>query len=126
MRDTSPWIEFHAGAREHGKILDLSTYLHVPYAHAAGLMACLWASPYAIAHEGNLQGCSDAYVASLAKWHGEANGFVSYLKQARLVDEDMRIHDYQLHGTRILRDARERVAKCRRDQARKQRKRSVT
>ena len=111
MRDQTPWIEFHAGVRENSKIGVLASSLQIPYAHAVGLMGCLWASPHAINHDGNLTGCTDAFIAGLAKWEGSINGFVGYLKAAKLLDADLRLHDYSLHGTKMLRDARARKDK---------------
>ena len=113
MRDQTPYIEVHAGAREHRKIAQFAALLNVPYAHALGALVALWASPYTMNHRGNLAGCDDAYIASLAKWEGPVNGFVGYLKTSQLLDDDMAIHDYPLHGTRLLEAARARVNKCR-------------
>ena len=122
MRDQTPYIEFHAGAREHHKIVKLAESLQVSYAHAVGLMACLWSSPHAMNHNGSLASCSNEFIASLAKWEGAVNGFVEYLQEAKLLDQDRTIHDYGLHGTRLLVSARARVQKFRANKAMKRHK----
>lgn len=113
MRDSSPWIELHSGVREHHKITMLSEILKIEYAHAVGLMACLWSSPYAMTHEGCFNGCTNAFLKKVALWNGDANIFVDALKKSKLLDSSNIIHDYDLHGQRLLISSRNRMKRFR-------------
>ena len=113
------WIEFHAALWQFWKVERLAAKLQIPYAHALGVLGCLWTWAATNKTDGDLSKFSDAELASAAKWHGSVNGFVRYLKDCEWMDADGRLHDWAQHGTRILQESR------RKQQAYRDRKKAV-
>ena len=107
------WIEFHTGLWNHWKVNRLAKKLDISYPHALGLVSCLWTWAVDNAENGNLSHFTDEEIAKGCRWIGEASGFFSYLIECQLVDENKRIHDWDKHGIRILKEARRRKAESR-------------
>ena len=100
------WIEYHAKLRDFWKVKRLSDRLQIPYAHALGLVSCLWTWAADNKPDGKLDKFTDSELAEAAKWTGEINGFVRYQKECELMDADGRIHDWEQHGIRVLEESR--------------------
>jgi hypothetical protein len=104
----SLWIEYHTNLWEFWKVKRLALKLSIPYAHALGLVSCLWVWTATNKADGNLTKFSDAEIADAARWGGEVNGFVGYLKECELLDADGKLHDWDKHGLRVILESRRR------------------
>lgn len=116
------WIEYRKALRDHVKVRRLAGALSIPYAHALGLVSCLWLWAIDNASDGNLNPFSDEELAYAAKWDGAVNGFRTHLTEIRWLDPDGRLHDWEKHGTRLLREAKTRTAVWRRRQQHRKKK----
>ena len=103
------WIQVSVSARTHHKIRHLAELLHVKQVLALGYMVSLWLWAAEEASDGNLKNLRDADVAYGAQYEGkDVNNFVESLKIARLVDRNGRIHNWERHGIKLLKAAREK------------------
>ena len=100
------WIEYHLTLREFWKVQRLADLLQIPYAHALGLVSCLWVWAAANQGDGNLARFSDQEIARAARWEGSVNGFRGYLVQSELLDKDGKVHRWDRYGTRVLGESR--------------------
>lgn len=101
------WIEYHDALRDFWKIERLAHILQVPYAHALGLLSCLWLWAVKNARDGKLKHFTDLEVAKAARWEGNAEGFKEHLRICKLIDRGTdRLHDWSEYGTRMLEESR--------------------
>lgn len=107
------WIEFHAGLWNHWKIQRLASKLQIPYAHALGMVSCLWTWTVTNSREGDLSRFTDPEVAAAMRSETPINGIKETLQQCELVDQDGHLHDWKNHGTRLLDQAKQRMEKYR-------------
>ena len=109
------WIEYHLTLREFWKVQRLADLLQIPYAHALGLVSCLWVWTAANQGDGNLARFNDQEIARAARWEGTVNGFRGYLVQSELLDKDGKLHQWDRYGTRVLTQARMRKAEWKKE-----------
>ena len=102
------WIEFHTSLRDHWKIDRLKDALNIPYAHALGLIGCVWTWAATQAQNGDLSRFTDAEISRAARWEGRWDGFKNVLKSCGLLDDKEKINDWHKHGIRILKSSRKR------------------
>ena len=109
------WIEYHQDLWNLWKIERLAAKLGVTYAHALGLISCLWTWAISNARDGSLKDFTDDEIASACRWTGNHAGNIrKLLIECELVDGDTgRIHDWESHGLRLLNRARERTREWR-------------
>ena len=107
------WIEYRKALRDHVKVHRLAKLMEIPYPYALGLVSCLWLWAVDNATHGDLSSFTDEEIAYAAKLDGPVNGFRKHLMAVRFLDSSGRLHDWDKHGTRVLRTANERVKKAR-------------
>lgn len=102
------WIEYHAALWSFWKVDRLAEKLRIPYPHALGVLSCLWTWAANNKPDGNLKKFSDTEIAHACRWDGVVNGLIGDLKTCELIDQDGMLHDWKDHGTRVLRQSRDK------------------
>lgn len=87
---------------------------------AAGMLVSLWLWAAQNATDGDLSECSDRAIAEAAEFKRKPSLFVEALMQAKLLDEDRKLHDWDEYATLLIdceerqkEQTRKRVAKHR-------------
>lgn len=107
------WIEFHTRLRDHWKIDRLKDALKIPYAHALGLVGCLWTWAAENAQNGNLSKFADSEICRATRYEGQPDGFKDILIKCELLDKNGYIHDWKAHGLKLLLSSIKRQKKYR-------------
>mgnify|MGYP001612916451 CR=1 FL=1 len=107
------WIEYHEQLRDHWKVHRLSNQLKIPYAHALGLLSCLWTWAVSNARDGDLGRFREEEISRAATWSGSAKEFLTSLIETGWLDEGNLIHDWDLYGVRLLENLKKRMKRHR-------------
>ena len=114
------WIEYHEALWDFWKVKRLALRLEISYPHALGLLSCLWLWAVRNAKTGVLKKFGNDELAAGARWSGTSqNDGVGLFTKALLIECELldqrteKLHDWDLHGTRLLDAARQRVKKHR-------------
>lgn len=97
------WIESHQELADHPKTWRLADQLDLNLPQSVGHLHLLWwwAADYA-AETGDLNPYTDREIARAAKWDGEPGAFVAALVEARWLDPDRTLHDWEQHAGRLI------------------------
>src|SRR5689334_24536172 len=88
------WIKSHDEVGEHPKTLRLAAELHIPIAHAVGLLHLLWHFTLRYSwRKGDLKSFGDAAIAHSCRWGGEPTVFIEALRKSGFLD-GYKIHDW--------------------------------
>lgn len=123
------WIEAHQELRNHPKAKHLAALLGIPKAQAIGHLFMLWWWAVDYATDGYVGRYPDAVIADGAEWDGDPACFVQALREARWLDPDGKLHDWEQYAGRLIerREAnRQRVAEWRRKRSEQARRASGT
>jgi len=112
------WIELHQTLPSHRKIKKLKRRLKIKTPQAVGHVAMLWLWAIDNAPDGDLSQVDPEDIAEACEWPKDAEGFVAALKEAGLIDEDMRLHDWDEYAGRLADQRENRRKKDRERQAR--------
>ena len=99
------WIEVHEGLLRHHKVIELADRLNVHRTSATGHMVALWLWALVNAPDGDLSARSPRAIATGAEWDGDADVFVTALKEAGFLDTTggaVHIHDWQEYAGRLM------------------------
>ena len=107
------WIEYHQELWDHRKVRRLATELQISYPQALGHLSCLWCYCAGQAKNGNLRRFSASEIGHATRYEGDADTLVAALKNSELLDRDNQVHDWKLHGLRLLKLSRNRVRRHR-------------
>ena len=121
-----PWIQVYSNLIRHPKVTNLADNLGLtskdvgPNVIAAGMLVSLWLWAAQNATDGDLSECSDRAIAEAAEFKRKPSLFVEALMQAKLLDEDRKLHDWDEYATLLIdyeerqrEQTRQRVAKHR-------------
>lgn len=108
------WIEVHQTLPTHRKIKKLKRLLKIKTPQAVGHVVMLWLWSIDNAPDGDLSPADIEDIAEAAEWSGNAEKFVSALKDVGFVDDDMKLHDWGEYAGRLM-DQREERRKKERD-----------
>lgn len=121
-----PWIQVYSNLIRHPKVTNLADNLGLtskdvgPNVIAAGMLVSLWLWAAQNATDGDLSECSDRAIAEAAEFKRKPSLFVEALMQAKLLDEDRKLHDWDEYATLLIdcedrqrEKTRQRVAKHR-------------
>ena len=104
------WIEYHDALWDFWKVNRLAKAIDIPYAHALGLISCLWT--WAVRNQpcGILKRFTDDEIADAMRWTGKRPiPAKRFLINSELLDKKTEeLHDWNKHGLRLLNQARER------------------
>ena len=106
------WIEFHVALRDHYKVTRLAKLLGIKYTEALGTLGCLWTWASVNRREGDLTKIEPDEIAHACRWDGEPDKLIKALQRAEFLDE-LKIHDWNDHGLRLLNNARDRMKEYR-------------
>ena len=110
------WIEYHDTLWDFWKIQRLSLKLHVSYAHALGVVSCLWLWAVRNARDGTLKRFTDQELAEAARWDGKPRFTKALLIECGLLDRGThKLHEWEQYGTRLLDASRARQRRHRHD-----------
>src|SRR3989338_3214350 len=114
------WIELDTSLLGHPKVSRLSALLKIKHGYSIGLVASLylWTAIYA-EETGDLTKFSPFEIKTGLHWHRDAKQLIEALTTAGFLDkrEDrLMVHDWTKHGTRLLRQSRERQRRHREKQ----------
>jgi len=111
------WIELHEEVRDHPKIKRLAKDMGVSKAEARGWVIGLWLWAATYAECGVLTGMDAEEVADACDYEGdEQSKLLGALIDRQLIDrngDELKIHDWEKHGLRLLESNRERQKKFR-------------
>lgn len=110
------YIEYHIALINHHKVARLAKMLDCHYAEALGAVSLLWVwATTQNREDGYLDRFTPDEIVAGCRYEGAKDStlFVKALQDSKLLDPDMKIHDWEKHGTRILRESRERARKHR-------------
>ena len=103
------WIESHQSLGGHPKKDQLAELLwgaglqcDVADAAAIGILHRLWWWALDYAKDGDLSHYSDAVIAKGCHWGGDATLLVAALTEARFVDRNRRLHDWEDYAGRLI------------------------
>ena len=102
------WIESHQELKDHPKTEHLAVLLGVPKVQVIGHLHCLWWWAVDYARDGYINRYPAAVVARGALWDGDPDKFISALMEARWVDADGKLHDWEEYAGRLI-EQRERA-----------------
>ncbi len=114
------WIELHQTLPSHRKIKKLKRLLKIKTPQAVGHLAMLWLWAVDNAPDGDLSQVDAEDIAEACEWPKDAEDFVAALKEAGLIDDDRRLHDWDEYAGRLV-DQRENKKKKDRDRQRRYR-----
>lgn len=112
------WIELHQSLPTHRKLGKLKRLLKIKTPQAVGHLAMLWLWCIDNAPDGDLSGIDAEDIAEAAEWPKDAKTFLHAMTESKLIDEDMRIHDWDDYAGRLLEQRNEKRQKNRERQAR--------
>lgn len=112
------WIELHQSLPTHRKLGKLKRLLKIKTPQAVGHLAMLWLWCIDNAPDGNLSGIDAEDIAEAAEWPKDAGIFLRAMTESKLIDEEMRIHDWDDYAGRLLEQRNEKRQKDRERQAR--------
>lgn len=112
------WIELHQSLPTHRKLGKLKRLLKIKTPQAVGHLAMLWLWCIDNAPDGDLSGIDAEDIAEAAEWPKDAGIFLRAMTESKLIDEDMRIHDWDDYAGRLLEQRNEKRQKNRERQAR--------
>lgn len=111
------WIEVHQSLPTHKKTRRLARELKLntrDFAKAVGHMVMFWLWAMDNAPDGDLSDIDVYDIADAAQWTGDPKKFFDAMKTAGFVDEDNRIHDWDLYIGKLI-DRREANAQRNRE-----------
>ncbi len=108
------WIELHQTLPTHRKTMKLRRILKIKTPQAVGHVAMLWLWSLDNAPDGDLSQVDAEDIAEAAEWPKTAEEFVSALKEAGFIDDNMQLHDWGEYAGRLM-DQREEWRKKERD-----------
>ncbi len=106
------WIEFHTELRDHWKIQRLANILEIEYAHALGIMGCLWLWVAIYSPKGDISRFSDDEIRDACR-NKNINLTKDTLKKCSLITEKEIINDWDKHGIKLLVSKRKSMKKYR-------------
>lgn len=112
------WIELHQTLPAHRKIMKLRRILKIKTPQAVGHVAMLWLWSIDNAPDGDLSRVDIEDIAEACEWSRSAATFVSAMKEAGLIDGDMKIHDWDEYTGQLMEKREDRRKKDRERQAR--------
>lgn len=95
------WIELHQSLPTHRKLGKLKRLLKIKTPQAVGHLAMLWLWCIDNAPDGDLSGIDAEDIAEAAEWSKDAGTFLRAMTESKLIDEDMRIHDWDDYAGRL-------------------------
>lgn len=101
------WIESHQELRNHPKVKHLASLLGCAKVQAIGHLHMLWWWAVDYARDGYVGKYPDVAIADGAEWAGDASAFVAALREARWMDPDGKLHDWEQYAGRLI-EQRER------------------
>ena len=88
------WIELPQTLPTHRKIMKLRRILKIKTPQAVGHVAMLWLWSIDNAPDGDLSKVDVEDIAAACEWSKSAETFVAAMKEAGLMDPDMKLHDW--------------------------------
>ena len=108
------WIESHQSLATHRKTMALEAALSVTTPQAVGHLHLLWWWALDNAPTGDLTHITDAVVARVCQWPGDAMAFVTALTDCGFLDRSPRaIHDWDDYAGKLLRQRQANAARQR-------------
>ena len=96
------YYEIEEEAPGHPKIRDLAFILGVDRPTAIGLCVTLWTKAFRIMKDGYITKIRPKELAEELGWRKSPEKLIAALKEARLVDPDGKIHNWEKHGLRQI------------------------
>lgn len=112
------WIELHQTLPTHRKIMKLRRILKIKTPQAVGHVAMLWLWSIDNAPDGDLSKVDVEDIAEACEWSRNAATFVDAMKEAGLIDADMKLHDWDEYTGGLMEKREDRRKKDRERQAR--------
>ena len=112
------WIELHQTLPTHRKIMKLRRILKIKTPQAVGHVAMLWLWSIDNAPDGDLSKVDVEDIAAACEWSKSAETFVAAMKEAGLMDPDMKLHDWDEYTGQLMEKREDRRKKDRERQAR--------
>ena len=119
------WIELHQTLPTHRKIMKLRRILKIKTPQAVGHVAMLWLWSIDNAPDGDLSKVDVEDIAEACEWPRGAETFVSAMKEAGLIDADMKLHDWDEYTGGLMEKREDRRKKDRERQARSRAKKAA-
>jgi hypothetical protein len=100
------WLKLSLSLLYHPKAIELSRELGCPRSSWCVVALWLWAG--ANRPDGDLSGLPYPMLAGIAGWDGDPKRLIGSLQRTGFLDDDMRIHDWDVHqdGLMLIRDLR--------------------
>jgi len=106
------WIPIAIGLKDHPKVIELADILEIHEAQALGHVVALYSWGYQYAINGDLSKHKIEIISRGCKWGDDPHSFMKALLHAKLIDDDMTIHDWDEHtGAHIERQMAEKNRK---------------
>lgn len=96
------WIESHQELKDHPKTEHLAVLLGVPKVQVIGHLHCLWWWAVDYARDGYVTKYPPAVVARGALWDGDPDAFMNALREAKWLDPDGKLHDWEEYAGRLI------------------------
>jgi len=119
------WIELHQTLPSHRKIKKLKRLLKIKTPQAVGHVVMLWLWSIDNAPDGDLSQVDAEDIAEACEWPKDAEDFVAALKEVALIDDDMRLHDWDEYAGRLIEQRDDKRKKDRDRQARHRAKKAA-
>ncbi len=114
-----PWIQVYSNLATHRKTAQLADALGLTNSHvspdiiAVGILVSLWTWAIQNASDGDLSKCSNRVIAEACRWKKKPEALINALREARWIDEDGKLHDWEEYASLLLVKEEERKAKTR-------------